>query len=529
MNSAPTTAGPVVWKESFWFWVSVVCAAALLGIVYFQGLRKLVEVWGEREEYSYGYMIPFITAFLIWQKKELLERIPFPGSWAGIVVLLLGVGLLVLGNLSTLYLVVQLSFLVSLAGVVLAVTGWRAFGIIWVPLLILLFMIPLPSFFLQNISQVLQLISSSFGVFIIRLLGISVFLEGNVIDLGTMKLQVVDACSGLRYLFPLMTLGFISAYFFKAPFWKRAVVFLSSIPVTVLMNSFRIGMIGVAVEYWGQSMAEGFLHQFEGWVVFMACTAVLVGEMWILTRIGNAQLPLRVAFGVEFPAPTPENAQVRPRTLPKSYLAVLLFLAVVVAASPLLPKRVEFEPHRKDFAEFPTQLGAWKLQKNERIEQIYLDQLKLSDYLMMDFSDGKGPPINFYVAYYASQAKGQSAHSPRTCIPGGGWKINSLTQENIAGVEVAGKQLRVNRAVIQYGDNKQLVYYWFQQRGRDITNEYLVKWYIFWDALTLNRTDGSLVRLVTLLMPGETLKSADARLSAFTAVAVPRLADYVPN
>ena len=111
--------------------------------------------------------------------------------------------------------------------------------------------------------------------------GISVYLEGNVIDLGSYKLQVVEACSGLRYLFPLVSLSFIAAYIYHGAFWKKAIIFLSSIPITVLMNSFRIGVIGVLVEYGGPGQAEGFLHDFEGWIIFMACIAILVLEMAI--------------------------------------------------------------------------------------------------------------------------------------------------------------------------------------------------------------------------------------------------------
>jgi len=116
---------------------------------------------------------------------------------------------------------------------------------IWIPLLFLGFMIPLPSFLYNNLSAYLQLISSQLGVAFIRLFGVSVYLEGNVIDLGTYQLQVVEACNGLRYLFPLMSLAFLSAYFFKGAMWKRAIIFLSSIPITVLMNSVRIGITGM--------------------------------------------------------------------------------------------------------------------------------------------------------------------------------------------------------------------------------------------------------------------------------------------
>lgn len=528
MVTTTTKNSVSVWKETPLIWLFFVVAAFLTGVIFQEGLTELVRIWETKEEYSYGYMIPFITLFLIWQKKDLLERINFSGSWVGLAVVVLGFALFMLGNLSTLFLIVQYSFLVVVFGLALTFCGWRGFKIIAVPLLFLAFMIPLPQFFLAEISTRLQFISSEIGVWVIRLFGISVFLEGNVIDLGSMKLQVVEACSGLRYLFPLMTLGFIAAYFFKAAFWKRALVFLSTIPVTVLMNSFRIGLIGVTVEFWGKEMAEGFLHDFEGWAVFMACTAVLVVEMWLLSRIGKNRLPLREAFGLELPAPTPAGAQVNARTLPKPYLSAVLVVVAVAAATLFMPERVEIQPQRKVFAEFPTELGKWK-GKEERLEQIYLTELKLDDYLLVDFAEEPGKPVNLYVAYYSSQRKGESAHSPRTCIPGGGWEMVGLAERVVEGVTMNGRPLVVNRAVIQLGEQKQLTYYWFQQRGRVITNEYLVKWLIFWDALTRNRTDGALVRLVAPVLPGEDIAVAEKRMLAFTREVSGKLSDFVPD
>lgn len=527
LDAATTANRPVVWKESWVLWASLLAVALLLWFPYAQGVRELLKVWGSREEYSYGYMIPFISAFLIWQRKNILERMSFTGSWVGLAVAIAGIALLIVGNLSTLFLVVQISLIVVVLGLALALTGQPAFKVIVVPLAFLLFMIPLPSFFLVELSQRLQLISSELGVAVVRAAGISVLLEGNVIDLGTFKLQVVEACSGLRYLFPLLTLSFIASYFFKAPFWKRLVVFLSAIPITVLMNSLRIGAIGITVEYWGPAMAEGILHDFEGWIVFMACTAVLVLEMWILSRVGRERLPLHVAFGVEMPAAAPADAEVRRRSLPVPYICTLLVLAVLAMAHSLLPARQEIHPQRKSFTEFPMTLGKWA-GRTDSLEQIYLNELKLDDYLLANFSDGTHT-INLYSAYYASQSKGESVHSPRTCMPGGGWEMKSLTQKTLDTVLYHGRPLRVNRAVIQMGDNKQLVYYWFQERGRNMTNEYLVKLYIFWDALTRNRTDGALVRLVTPVPLGESMGAADERLTSFAALAVGKLDDYVPE
>ena len=517
----------VVWKETMWVWGSLAIVAALLLSIFFSGLSQMVSVW-EREEYSHGFLLPFIALFLIWQKKDKLEQIPFQGSWAGFLVALAGIALFFAGDLATLYVIVQYAFLVVLGGVVLSFMGWRGFKMIWVPLLILLFMVPLPEFLFNNLSAQLQLVSSQIGVAVIRLFGISVYLEGNVIDLGAFKLQVVEACSGLRYLFPLMTLGFIAAYFFKGAFWKRAIIFLSTIPITVFMNSLRIGVIGVLVDNWGNSMAEGFLHDFEGWVVFMACTALLIAEMWVLAKVGTHKLRLREAFGLEFPAPSPKDAQTQKRDLPMPFVATALVVSLVAAVSAVMPERTEIVPKRTDFSTFPLSVGEWQ-GKGQRMEQIFVDTLKFDDYILADFANRRGDVVNFYVAYYGSQRKGQSAHSPRTCIPGGGWKISAITNPVIDGATVAGHPLQVNRTLIQMGEERQLVYYWFQQRGRVINNEYMVKWYLFWDALTRNRTDGSLVRLITTVKPGEDVAQADRLLSDFARQVNPQLTSFIPE
>jgi len=167
--------------------------------------------------------------------------------------------------------------------------------------------------------------------------------------------------------------------------------------------------------------------------------------------------------------------------------------------------------------------------RNDYLEPEIIETLKFDDYVLANFSDDGRRQVNFYVAYYGSQRKGESAHSPRSCIPGDGWRIASLDQRGIGGVRVGGAPLRVNRVEIHKGEYKQLVYYWFQQRGRVITNEYLVKWFLFWDALTKNRTDGALVRLTTLVQPGEDVSKADARLRDFAVAVTGRLEGYVPG
>ncbi len=519
---------PVLWKIPLSVWGLFVLLGALLAFAFSDSLREMLRIWGSSEEYGYGYLIPVITAFLIWQRKDLLQRTPFTGSWIGFAIVLAGIGLFFLGTLATLHIIAQYAFVMVLAGAALALLGWPAFKYIAVPLLFLIFMIPLPGFLYNNLSSQLQLISSEIGVVLIRLFGISVHLQGNVIDLGSYNLQVVEACNGLRYLFPLASLSFIAAYFFKSAFWKRALIFLSSIPITVFMNSFRIGVIGILVEYWGTSMAEGFLHDFEGWAVFMVCLAILAGEMWVLSRIGSDLRPLRDVFALDFPNPTPRNVDTQPQRLPPSFIVAGIAILIAAIIPTLVPERQEIIPPRAEFANFPLRVGDWQ-GRVDALESIYLDALKLDDYLLAEYTQGPDERVGLYVAYYASQRAGQSAHSPRSCIPGDGWVIEDFSQRSLSGVNNGSAPLTVNRAVIKKGDMTQLVYYWFQQRGRNITNEYLVKWFLFWDSLTRQRSDGALIRMTTVVPAGVAVSTGDNLLTEFAADVVQPLDNYVPD
>jgi len=523
----PASAVPV-WRSSWELVCAAIVVAGLSAWPFRDGLAQMWVWWAASPEDSFGILIPPIAAFLMWQQKDRLERIPFTGGWWGIAVILLGGVFLLVGELGTVFTIVQYAYVITLFGLVLAFLGWKAFRIIAVPLFILLFMVPLPQFVMANLSTQLQLLSSQIGVFIIRVFGISVFLEGNVIDLGGYKLQVAEACSGLRYLFPLMTIGFLMAYFYKGALWKRVVLFSSSVPITVLMNSLRIGIIGVTVEHWGIEMADGFLHEFQGWMIFMISAGLMIAEIALLNRLGRESGTWRQLFGIELPARAPANAAVRQRTVPASFIAAGAVLACFVAIGFYLPRPVEIFPKRAPFSQFPMQLGDWQGRQSS-LDGIYSDALKLDDYVLADFLDHSGDVVNLYIAYYNSQRKGEAAHSPRSCLPGGGWQMRDFGQIEMANIRMNSQPLRVNRALIELGNQHQLVYYWFQQRSRVITNEFAVKWYLFWDALTTHRTDGAMVRVITPLSPTMTIADADRNIADLIAKIAPDLTRFVPN
>jgi EpsI family protein len=172
-------------------------------------------------------------------------------------------------------------------------------------------------------------------------------------------------------------------------------------------------------------------------------------------------------------------------------------------------------------------IGEW-IGNEDGLPSDLLKTLKLNDYLNAIYSTpGQSAPIGLYIAYYASQRKGASTHSPASCIPAGGWDIERI--ESISLPEVGRSALKVNRVIISKGRVRQLVYYWFQQRGRSVTNEYKVKWYILLDAIARGRTDGAMVRLVMPIDQNGDLSQADRTLQDFIKQLEPHLKAYIPD
>ena len=181
---------------------------------------------------------------------------------------------------------------------------------------------------------------------------------------------------------------------------------------------------------------------------------------------------------------------------------------------------------QKPFSAFPETVGSWN-GKKQNLEQMFLDGLNLTDYLLADYRNGSGQVINSYVAFSDFQSKGKASHSPASCLPGSGWELKD--PEKISLIDANGYPVIVNRAMMIMGSERRLTYYWFNQRGRILTDLFQTKLFNIVDSITLNRTDGSMVRLITPLAEKETPEIAETRLKEFFMQFNPILTSFLPS
>lgn len=291
-------------------WRVLAISSALI-FTYAIVLSKLARTWWNDENYSHGLLIPFIIAYILWTQRERLARESTKPSilWGGAAVLLALIALW--GGTAGAELFMQRTSLVLiLAGTVVYFWGFRLLQLLFVPLGLLLLAIPIPAIIFNKVAFPLQIFASRCAVWSMSLFDIPVLRQGNVIELlplgarETKKLEVVEACSGIRSLMTLVTLAVVFAYFTHPRsggpseghrpgivewvksygFWRSALIILSAVPIAILTNALRVSGTGVLAHYYGIEVAEGFFHSFSGWVIYIAAFLLLFGVGWILDR-----------------------------------------------------------------------------------------------------------------------------------------------------------------------------------------------------------------------------------------------------
>jgi exosortase len=265
-------------KEIFLLSLTLLIAATL----YWTVLPKLIHEWWDDPNFSHGFLVPFFSAWLIWERRAELRAFTSRRTLLpGIFLLLVGVGMLVVGKAGGEYFAVRSSLVVVTGGLFWIVFGGEGFRLCLFPLAFLFFMVPIPYILYDAIAFPLKMVASWFGEHTLTLVGVPVFREGNIIVLPNIQLEVADACSGIRSLISLMALATATAYFMTLGVARGGVLFLSAIPVSIVTNSLRIFVTGVLSYKFGQKAAEGFFHEFSGWAVFLlgAALIILIGSL----------------------------------------------------------------------------------------------------------------------------------------------------------------------------------------------------------------------------------------------------------
>jgi exosortase len=269
----------------------------LVAVIYYHITTKLLFDWYTIPDYSHGFLVPLFSLYLLWDKRTVLRSIPLEPSWKGLYLILPGIAVLILGVYGADLFLSRTSLILLLSGLVWTFAGIAMLRELRFPILVLLLAIPFPAIVFSQITFPLQLLASDLATGVLRTIGVPVLHEGNIIELPVMKLEVAEACSGIRSLMSLFTLAVFYGYFLEKTTARRIILAMASIPIAVAANAARIVGTGLCVQYWDPEKALGFFHEFSGWVMFVISLSCLylVHRAMKLVKPSNLQPPIRTA------------------------------------------------------------------------------------------------------------------------------------------------------------------------------------------------------------------------------------------
>ena len=274
-----------------------VLLASSFWLLYGAVVRHLVHDWTRDENYSHGFLIVPLALYFVWERRRRLAALRTEPNNLGLVIVFGSLAVLLAGTLGAELFLTRVSLIGLTAGSIVFLLGWQALRVLAFPVALLLLMIPIPALIFNQIAFPLQLLASQVGETTLRTLGVPVLREGNVIVLANASLEVAEACSGIRSLISLLTLGIVYGYFSDPRGGVRVAIALSTIPIAIASNGMRVAGTGIAAHYIGPEAAEGFFHTFSGWLMFVAAFVMLFVVVRLIIRCAPRRVPPQTVPG----------------------------------------------------------------------------------------------------------------------------------------------------------------------------------------------------------------------------------------
>ena len=272
-----------LWSRRLVVWCVIL--AGLILILYASVIKDLVLQWWTDPDYGHGFFVPLFSGYILWHERQRWTKTEINPSNFGFLVMLGAVSLLLLGSLGAEFFTSRFSLLVLLAGMILFLAGLKMLRAVSFPLGYLMWMIPIPVIIYNQITFPLQLIASRLATAGLELAQVPVLRDGNILIMSNYSLEVVEACSGIRSLMTLMALAVAYGYLVSPRRWVRYVLVALMVPIAIVTNAIRIMGAGILARHFGPAAAEGFLHEFSGWAIFVVAVLLMFGSYWALRRI----------------------------------------------------------------------------------------------------------------------------------------------------------------------------------------------------------------------------------------------------
>ncbi len=475
-------------------------------VLFAQPMANLVQTWWNSPDSEHGLLLVPIALVLAYRSGV---RPGARGQTAlGIGIIIAAVALRYVSAVAAEAFFARTSVALAGAGLVTYAWGFRQLLAWWLPVTLIALALPLPEIVLSSLALPLQTRASQIGAALLESRQVPVVLAGNVVRLPGHDLFVTEACSGLRSLAALLSLGVLLGGLMAKHWITRVAIVALAIPIAVLLNGVRVFLTGFLVLFVSPSAAEGFSHMTEGWLMFAVAFGLLALVTWAAVAIEKRILGQRSEVRGNSKQQTAQTSE--PWPLAYSRVRLVLPATVMAIGMILIQSATRQTPVLLDapLKTMPLRLAGFSgterpvTEEEQRIAG-------MSDYVFRVFARDTTAAFSVYVGYYESQVTGKTIHSPRNCLPGAGWQQVESGRQTLT---LNGQTVTVNRYLLANGPSQAVVYYWYQGRGRVAWSEYRVKWDLLRDAARHGRTEEALVRIMVPL--AEATAGSAAELAA---------------
>ena len=493
-----------------------------MGFLYSSTILSLIRSWWQDCNYSHGFLVPLISLYLIWQRRDKLQHLESSPNYWGALFILFGGAMLILGEFGSVVFLEHFSLIWVIVGLTITLLGYVWFKALILPLAYLIFMVPLPPSVLNIVASPLQLLAASFSNLFLGIFNVPVVVDNNFIFLPNITLFVAPGCAGIRYIIPVLVIAVALAYLMLERWLYRTILVGGAIVMAVLTNLFRVATTGFLAYFVSVKLAGGSFHSLYGWSLSIVDFVFL----WAIALLLFRRERPRVETGEHHKggdltcnSTLPTYRFPRAKYTRQFYLAVIILISFAVCFHASSHRRL-FLP--KSLAEFPLIIDRWK-GKDLKVVAEMPEIGGIDDSLVRAYSDDLGHQVKFYVGYSSNQRRRAKVFlPPGELFPK--WSVIEQGKERLIVSDKDGRNIEVSRYIVQSCGTRLVVLCWYQSGEKSMASVFRAKGHLIITALTQHRFDGA---FACICMPViDSVESTSARVRNFAELIVPLLSDY---
>lgn len=501
-------------RRTYWSWGAVIAGAFLF--CYAKVFADLVRIWLDNGVYSHGFLVPFISFYLILLRRKKLEGLqPFPSYRFGLPITAGGLAMLITAHAGGVLFFREVSLLVTIVGIVLLLLGTPFLRVLWFPIAYLSFMLTIWGTFIERLQMPLRMFSTMMAAKLIHFIGIPVYREQVYLTLPNITLEVANECSGVGNLISVLAIGIPLAYLTLKSWPRRIILVCGAVIIAILGNGLRVALIGTLSYYNIAGDLHGPYHVLQGMLVSFIGFFALFAGAWILAKGPAGPAPVSPPETSLPPSPVEHvGGGVKKQLL---FLTAGILLMTGSYVNFYHPSPV---PLKMDIKRFPYEIGEWKGTEDRPDDGVF-KTLGVDRELARVYRMTGGKEVHLYIGYYESQEQGKKLVN---------WKSEAF-HRGASTITIAlntHESVAVNKLIRAEGGGKRLILFWYDLNGRIVTDRYKAKIYAAWDALLKGRTNGAVIMVSSDFVGSEDHQQIPEEMEQFIQKVIPLTRGFLP-